>query len=113
MKHVNTNDEVLQIVNPQDVWVDAFFSEQFAAKLQSGMRVIVRDIGSKKIWDGEVVFIRGGSGRVVYDAAIEIPPAVLSRRLVAVRVKVDWKGEFKAPEFYGVGRSMTVSWRRE
>lgn len=111
-EHVNGGDEVMQIVNPQDVWVDAFFSERFAVKLRPGMRVIVRAIGSEDIWDGEIVFIRGGSGRVMYNAAIEIPPTVLSRRLVAVRVKVNWGVEFKSSEFYGIGRSMTVSRRR-
>lgn len=111
-EHVNVGDEIMQIVNPQDVWVDAFFSEGFAARLSPDMRVIVRAIGSKNIWDGEIAFIRGGSGRVMYNAAIEIPPTVLSRRLVAVRVKVDWRGEFKASEFYGIGRSMTVSRHR-
>lgn len=111
-EHVNMGDELLQTVNPDDVWVDAFFSERYAAVLRPGMMVTVSALGSKDKWDGEIVFIRGGSGRVMYNSAVEIPPRALSQRLVSVRVKVDWRGKFSASEFYGVGRSMLVSWRR-
>ncbi len=111
-EHVDTGDELIQLVNLNDVWVDAFFSERFAAMLRPGMRVTVSAIGSKDKCDGEIVFIRGGTGRVMYNTAVEIPPMALTRRLIAVRVKVDWHNQFAASEFYGVGRSMVVSYNR-
>lgn len=111
-EHVDIGDEVIQMVNPEEVWVDAFFSERFAARLRPGMGVKVYALGSNEKWDGEIVFIRGGSGRVMYNSAVEIPPAALTRRLVAVRIKIDWQDKFNASEFYGIGRSMVVSYRR-
>ncbi|MDD5731025.1 MAG: HlyD family efflux transporter periplasmic adaptor subunit [Candidatus Omnitrophica bacterium] len=111
-EHVDIGAEIIQLVNPGDVWVDAFFSEKFAARLRPGMRVTVSALGSKEKWNGEIVFIRGGSGRVMYNSAVEIPPAALTRRLIAVRIKIDWKDNFNASEFYGIGRSMVVSARR-
>lgn len=111
-EQVDMGNEVMQIVNPDDIWVDAFFSERFAAILHPGMRVTVSAIGSKDKLEGEIAFIRSGTGRVIYNAAVEMPPMVLARRLVAVRIKVDWHNKFKATEFYGVGRSMIVSFRR-
>lgn len=112
-EHVNTNDELIQLVNPEEIWVDCFFNERFAAKLRPGMNVTIRTIGSKKSYNGEIVFIRGGSGRIMYNTAVETPPTVLSRRLVAVRIKANWpKDTFKATEFYGIGRSMTVKFSR-
>ncbi len=111
-EQVDAGDELLQLVNPEEVWVDAFFSERFAAMLRPGMRVVVSALGSKDKWDGEIVFMRGGTGRVMYNSAVEIPPTALTRRLISVRVKVDWQNKFNASEFYGVGRSMVVSYRR-
>jgi multidrug resistance efflux pump len=113
-EHVNMGEEVVQLVNCETVWVDAFFNERYAGKLRPGMKVKVKPVGSNENWDGEIVFIRGGSGRIMYGAAVEVPPTVLSRRLVAVRVKVDWKGKgFRESEFYGIGRSLIVSYRKE
>lgn len=107
-EYVDMGDEIIQLVNPEDVWVDAFFSERVVNKLYPGMKVDLYALGTKQHWRGEIVFIRGGSGRIMYNSAIEVPPAVLARRLVAVRIKVDWQGLFKASEFYGIGRSVLV-----
>jgi multidrug resistance efflux pump len=107
-EYVTMGNEIIQLVNPQQIWIDAFFGEKFAEKLRPGMKVGIKAIGLNEHWIGEIVFIRGGSGRVVYDAAVEIPPKALSSRLVAVRIKVDWENKFKASEFYGIGRSMSV-----
>ncbi len=111
-EEVNIGEEIIQLVNPDDVWVDAFFSERFAVNLSPGMLVNVSCLGSKEKWNGKIIFIRGGSGRVIYNTAVEMPPISLTRRLVAVRIKVDFKGKFGAAEFYGVGRSMVVNYNR-
>lgn len=112
-EHVDLGDELFQIVNPDEIWVDAFFSERYAAKLKPGQRMMVQLLGTDEQWDGEVVFVRGGSGRVTYNAAVEMPPILMSRRLVSVRLKVNWRDYFKDSEFFGVGRSMTVKLNRE
>lgn len=111
-ENVELGAEILQIVNPQDIWVDAFFSERLASMLRPGMRVTVSALGSKDKWDGEIVFVRGGTGRVMYNSAVEMPPLPLTRRLIAVRVKINWNDNFKSSEFYGIGRSLVVSYKR-
>jgi multidrug resistance efflux pump len=106
---LNVNDEVVQLLRQDDVWVEAFFSERYASKIRSGMQVVVREFGSKRKWTGSVVFVRFGVGRIAYSAPVTIPPQKLKERLIAVRIKVDWESLFTPEEFYGVGRSVEVA----
>ena len=112
-EHVDANDEVMQLIDPGAVWIDAFFSERYAEQLKPGDQVLVNPIGSDESRTGEIVFIRGGSGRITYDSAIEIPPKAISRRLIAARIKVNWERRFGVSEFYGIGRSIRVRSVRE
>jgi len=107
-EEVKVGDELAQMVSSQDIWVDAFFNEGYVPQMYPGMPVIVKELGSQRSWDGQIVFIRAGSGRINYGSVVETPPQALMRRLVAVRVRVDWKGDFKPSEFYGIGRSLVV-----
>lgn len=102
-------DEIAQIINPNDLWVDAFFNERYASHLTPGMSVKIQALGTNRFWKGEIIFVRGGSGRIIYNTAVETPPKGIPNRLVAVRVKVDWHDDGYLPsEFYGVGRSVVV-----
>ncbi len=102
-------DEIAQMINPEDLWVDAFFSERYASELTPGMSVKIQALGANRFWKGEVIFVRGGSGRIIYNTAVESPPKGITNRLVAVRIKVDWQNNSYLPsEFYGVGRSVVV-----
>ena len=112
-EHVEVNDEVLQMIDPRSIWVDAFFSERYSEKLKPGEQVIVSPLGSNESWTGTIVFLRGGCGRVTYDSAVEIPPKAISRRLISARIEVDWNGRFGVNEFYGIGRSIRVRSVRE
>lgn len=108
-EYLNINDEVVQIIRPEDVWVEAFFSERYARKIHPGLLVTVRELGSKRKWQGSVLFVRSGVGRVAYNAPVAIPPQKLKERLLEVRIKVNWGSEFTPEEFYGVGRSVEVT----
>jgi len=108
-EYLNISDEVAQIVRPDDVWVEAFFSERYAPKIRSGMWVTIREFGSKRKWQGSIVFVRSGVGRIAYNAPVAIPPQKLKERLIAVRIKADWGTSFPPEEFYGVGRSVEVT----
>lgn len=102
-------DEIAQMINKNDIWVDAFFSERYASDLLPGTEVEVKDLTSQRKWKGRILFIRCGIGRVAYNTAVEIPPSITMRRLIAVRVSVDWQNAFGPAEFYGVGRSLVVT----
>ncbi len=108
-EYLDSNDEVVQTLRPEDVWVEAFFSERYASKIRSGMMVTVREFGSKRKWQGSVAFVRSGVGRISYSAPVAIPPQKLKERLIAVRIKVKWDSAFAPDEFYGVGRSVEVT----
>lgn len=102
-------DEIAQIINPDDLWIDAFFNERYASHLTPGMSVKIQALGTKRFWEGEIIFVRGGSGRIIYNTAVETPPKGTPNRLVAVRIKVNWHDAGYLPsEFYGVGRSVVV-----
>ena len=107
--HVNANDEIIQIIDPGYIWVDAFFSEKYAKKLRPGITVTVREIGSKRKWKGTVIFIRAGIDRVTYNAPVAIPPQKTKKRLIVARIKVNWDESFTPAEFHGVGRSVVVT----
>ena len=107
-EYLNVNDDVVQVLRQEDVWVEAFFSERYAQKIHSGAKVTVREFGSKRKWPGTVVFGRSGVGRISYSAPVAIPPQKLRERLVALRIRVDWDSAFTPEEFYGVGRSIEV-----
>ena len=107
-ENLSINDEVVQIIRRSDVWVEAFFSERIARKIRSGMLVTIREFGSKRQWQGSIMFVRAGVGRIAYSAPVAIPPQKLQERLIAVRIKVDWNSSFTPEEFYGVGRSVEV-----
>lgn len=107
---VDINDDVIQIINSSNIWVDAFFHEKHSNIIRPGVKVTVKEVGGeRRSWTGEVMFVRAGVGRFEFNESIEIPPELLRRRVVAARIKVDWHEVFSSAEFGGVGRSVTVS----
>ncbi|MBA2674417.1 HlyD family efflux transporter periplasmic adaptor subunit [Ramlibacter sp.] len=105
---------VLQLVNCEDRWVEAFFSEKDAARIVPGMRVKIRSYyGGTSEWDGEVALMRYGTGRVTVGQYVVDPPPEVMRRQLPVRVataqiRVNWgQGDAGAP-LCNVGRSVEV-----
>ncbi len=105
---------VLQLVNCDERWVEAFMQEKDADRMVAGTRVKVRsyyDGGHE--WDGEVVTVRYGTGRVtVGQYVVDPPPEVMRRqlpvRVATARIQVHWEqGDADAP-LCNVGRSVEV-----
>lgn len=106
---VAAHEPVVQVIDPRRLWVDAFMNEKHAAKFAIGTQVIVRTVDGKAHWNGRVESARAGVGRMSPEALVAVPPTDLSRRRVAVRVRMESARPFSAAEFFGVGRSVVVS----
>ena len=106
---INATTPILKVLNCQNRWVDAFFSEASTSDLSPGMPVQVRLLGSNsQVLEGTIEAIRGGSGRVSTGQDVAVPPPDSARRQVAVRVKVDWPEAPNSVQFCDVGRSAEV-----
>lgn len=108
---VKPGDDVCQVVNTNRIYVDAFFSESKAKYLLPGKIIKVKLVDDSKTWNGHIEFIRSGSGRIEYSSPIAIPPSVMKKRLVTVRIRVDWDGYFSSKTLYGIGRSVVVTFQ--
>jgi len=106
---VGGQETVLYILDPKRVWVDAFVHEKHAHKFQVGTPVIVRAMDSEETWPGRVESIRAGAGRVDFEQLVAVPAGDLTRRRVAVRIKLESPTPFTAREFFGMGRSVKVT----
>jgi multidrug resistance efflux pump len=102
------NKPVLEIINPDHIWVDAFFPERDAKDLKPGLEGQVTSLDSEASWPGRLRSMRAGVGRLAYDTSVAVPPPELVKRQVAVRVEPAWRQPFSATEFFGVGRSVKV-----
>ena len=108
-EQVNVNSLVLEVINPAHVWVDAFFSERHAMELKPGLPAAIRSLDSATTWAGHLQSVRAGVGRFAYDNMVAVPPPETAKRQIAVRVESDWNRPFTASEFFGVGRSVEVT----
>ena len=106
---------ILEVLNCQNLWVEAFFSERDAGKIYPGKPVKVRLLGAENgdLVSGKVESVRAGSGRVQTGGDIAVPPPDSLRRQVAVRVKLDRPLKVNSTQFCDVGRSAEVSFKRE
>jgi multidrug resistance efflux pump len=120
-EYVAPSTPIVEVLNCQNRWVEAFFSERNAEKIYPGKFVRVRLLGSEqeKVVNGRVESVRAGSGRVETGEDIAVPPPDTIRRQVAVRIKLDeptgqsafpQKGE--TTQFCNVGRSTEVVFER-
>lgn len=105
-----SGDVVLQIIDKDSVWIDAFFDEKEAASLSAGSTVMI--VGKpRKEWRGEILFIRQGQflkdQRDVNDD-IARPKQKDEKGLVAVRIRPIWENCFSSKEFYGYGKKMVI-----
>lgn len=107
------HEAVLLALDPRRIRVDAFVHEKNAERFQVGARVSVRMVDSKETWPGRVESVRAGVGRVDHESLVAVPAGQVSRRRVAVRVKLDAPPPFAATQFYGVGRSVIVGVLRD
>ena len=73
-EQVDANQLVMEVINTQHVWVDAFFSERHAAELRPGLPVSIRSLDGTGTWNGVLQSVRGGVGRMAVDSTVAVPP---------------------------------------
>ncbi|VWC73557.1 multidrug resistance protein MdtN [Burkholderia aenigmatica] len=105
---------IMQLIDCNDVWVDAFFDESDVRDLKVGAPVKVSLSHDARHWAGVIETIRSGSGRVTVGQYVAAPPPEIARRqlpvkVVTVRVRVDWKRELQPSQYCLAGRSVEVS----
>lgn len=111
---VSTNQPLLRVIDCSNIWVEAFVNERAAATYHLGSLVRVSPIGRPEHWEGEVEFVRYGTGRVSIGQPVTEPPPEISRRQLPVRVatvkiRVDWQKKNTGVESCPVGLSVNVS----
>lgn len=111
---VEANKSIIQLLNCQNLWIEAFINETDANRLVVGQEAEINLNNSSNVeWIGRVETIRGGTGRIeVGQYVVEPPPEIAHRqlpvRVAAVRIKVDWQKVPGANEFCLAGRSVNV-----
>jgi multidrug resistance efflux pump len=103
------NEPVAEVINPKEMWVDAYFAERHARRLKVGAEVNVETPRGELIGRGRVESVRAGVGRIPFERVAAISPTEYVAQRVAVRVRLDAAAPFDASEFYGVGRSVVVT----
>lgn len=111
-EQIEANKPVLEVINPDHIWVDAFFAERYADDLKPGLPARVESLDSSSAWHGSLSSVRAGVGRLDYDTSVAVPPPELAKRQIAVRVESDWQQPFSSVEFFGVGRSVRVAFNK-
>jgi multidrug resistance efflux pump len=108
-EQVDANHLVMEVINPSHIWVDAFFTERHANELKPGLPAVISSLDSAASWRGSLESVRAGVGRLAYDTTVAVPPPEMVKRQIAVRVAVTWERPFGPEAFYGVGRSVEVT----
>ncbi len=111
---VEANKSIIQLLNCQELWVEAFINETDANKLAVGQQAQISLNNSNNVqWKGRVETIRAGTGRFEVGQYIVEPPPEIARRQIpvrvaAVRIKVDWQKVPRFDDFCLAGRSVNV-----
>lgn len=114
---IKSDSDLIDVINCQDSWVEAFFDESDAAQLQPGTKVTVSLTPSDSHygqWAGIIESVRAGTGRVNVGSSVVMPPPEIARRqlpvkVVTARIRVDWKSTTQGKKFCLAGRSVSVS----
>lgn len=111
-ENVEVNAPIAQLLNCNDVWVEAFINERDVERIFIGQPVEITLLGNKnRSWQGQVKTIRAGSGRVeIGEFNVQPPPEITRRqlpvRVATVRIAVDWKESLTPNNFCGAGLSV-------
>jgi multidrug resistance efflux pump len=111
---VEANKSIIQLLNCQNLWVEAFINENDASKLFIGQATeISLDSSNSGRWKGQVETFRAGTGRFGVGQYVVEPPPEISRRqlpvrVITVRIKVDWQKTPRPEGFCLAGRSVNV-----
>ncbi len=111
---VEANKSIIQLLNCQNLWIEAFINETDVSKIVVGQEAQINLNNSSNVqWKGRVETIRAGTGRFeVGQYVVEPPPEIARRqlpvRVAAVRIKVDWQKTPRFDDFCLAGRSVNV-----
>jgi len=106
---MSPHETILELIDPRRVWVDAFFNERHAGKFAVGTDLNIRTLDGRIVFKGTVESVRGGVGRIPYDAERAVAPNEYAPRRIAVRVRPNGETPFDAGQFYGMGRNVVVT----
>lgn len=113
-EEVEANQSIIQLLNCNNLWVEAFVNETDANKLVIGqvVEIILGGLSNTQL-KGRVETIRAGTGRVeVGQYVVEPPPEIARRqlpvRVATVRIKFDWQKTPRFGDFCLAGRSVNV-----
>lgn len=114
---ISNNTSLIEVIDCQNSWVEAFFDESAAGLLQPGTPVTVSLSPSDNrygSWQGTVEAVRAGSGRVAVGESIVMPPPEIARRqlpvkVVTARIRIVWPAAIKADQVCLAGRSVSVT----
>ena len=113
-EQVEVNKSIIQVLNCNNLWVEAFVSETDANKLAIGQEAEINLSGlSNTQWKGRIETIRAGTGRVEVGQYVAVPPPEIARRqlpvrVATVRIKVNWQKNPSFGDFCYAGRNVDV-----
>lgn len=112
-EHINAGDPLFQILDCNNLWVDAFVAEQQLDFITVGDRVDIRFLGKRDRtrYTGYVNDIRSGIGRSNPGDDVAVPPAEMVRRELDIRIRLEGLS-IPPSEFCGVGRSVEVTFQK-
>jgi multidrug resistance efflux pump len=111
---VKANQPIIQLLDCQNLWVDAFINETDTNQLAIGQKAEINlDNSSDVQWQGQIETVRAGTGRIeVGQYVVEPPPEIASRqlpvRVATVRIKIDRQKNPRIEDFCLAGRSVNV-----
>lgn len=106
---IAVNEPVVEVVNPRQMWIDAYFRERHAGKLQVGAEVQIQTAAGESLGRGMIESVRAGVGRIPFERVAAVSPVEYFAQQIAVRVRLNASMPFDASEFFGVGRSVVVT----
>jgi multidrug resistance efflux pump len=107
--HLAHNETVVEVINSEHMWIEAYFNERHAAKLRIGAEVNIQTPRGETIGSGSVESVRAGVGRIPFDGVAAVSPSEYITQRIAVRVRLNARTPFDASQFFGVGRSVVVT----
>jgi len=111
---VEANEPLLQVLDCNNTWVEAFVSEKEIQALEIGAPVRVKVLGQRdQPLLGKVRSVRAGVGRLVVGEEVAVPPPESLRREVGVQVELqEALAANQSAQFCGVGQSVEVAFDR-
>ncbi len=112
--HVDANEPVLQVLDCNNAWVEAFVSEKEIQALEIGAPAQVKLLGHREqALQGTIRSVRAGVGRLTVGNDVAVPPPEQLRKEVAVKIALaETPSAAQSAQFCGVGQSVEVAFEK-